>query len=86
MPFEFEPEPFRDMVVALGVGPDGNLWVQRGTSDTPLFDVFDASGNQVRQAAFPEQGWSWTFSISPRGILAWEADPADGFQRLYLLE
>jgi len=86
MPFEFEPEPFRDMVVALGVGPDGNLWVQRGTSDTPLFDVFDASGNRVRQVAFPEQGWSWTFNISPRGILAWEADPADGFQRLYLLD
>jgi hypothetical protein len=85
MPFEFEPEPFRDMVVALGVGPDGNLWVQRGTSDTPLFDLFDASGNQVGQVAFPEEGWSWTFNISPMGILAWEADPADGFQRLYVL-
>ena len=86
MPFEFEPEPFRNMVVALGVGPDGNIWVQRGTSDTPFFDIFDASGNPVGHAAFPEPGWSWTFSISPRGILAWEADPADGFQRLYILE
>lgn len=86
MPFEFEPEPFRDMVVALGVGPDGNLWVQRGTSDTPFFDIFDASGNPVGHTAFPEAGWSWRFSITPQGILAWEDDPADGFQRLYVLE
>jgi hypothetical protein len=86
MPFTFEPEPYRNMVVNLGVGPDGNLWVQRGTTDTPFFDIFDLDGNPVRHAAFNEPGWSWTFAISPRGILAWEMDPAEGYQRLYLLE
>lgn len=86
MPFSFEPEPYRDMVTGLGVGPDGNLWVQRGTTDTPFFDIFDFSGNLTGHAVFPETGWSWTFSISTRGILAWEADPVLGFQKLHLLE
>jgi hypothetical protein len=86
MPFEFEPEPYRNMVVALGIGPDGRLWVQRGTTDTPFFDIFDLDGELAGHAVFPEEGWSWTFTISPQGILAWEADPAEGYQRLFVLE
>lgn len=86
MPFNFEPEPYRNMVVGLGVDAEGNIWVQRGTTDTPFFDIFHRDGNHLRHAVFPEEGWSWTFNISPYGILAWEADPASGFQQLYLLE
>ncbi len=86
MPFSFEPEPYRNKVVALGVGPDGRLWVQRGTTDTPFFDIFQQNGELAGHAVFPEDGWSWTFTISPQGILAWEADPDEGYQRLFVLE
>ncbi len=84
--FSFEPEPYRNKVVALGIGPDGRLWVQRGTSETPFFDIFDLNGEPAGHALFPEKGWTWTFSISPQGILAWEADPEEGYQRLCVLE
>ncbi len=83
---EFEPDPFKDMVIGVDIGPDGNLWVRRGTTDTPFFDIFNTSGELLHHAVFPQEGWSWKTSISPEGILAWEEDPEDGYQVLYLLE
>jgi hypothetical protein len=62
------------------------VWVQRGTTDTPFFDIFQQNGELAGHAVFPEDGWSWTFTISPQGILAWEADPDEGYQRLFVLE
>lgn len=86
MPFDFQPEPNRNMVAGLGVDSQGHVWVQRGTMAAPFFDIFDGQGNLLRHAVFPVEGWSWTFHISPEGMLAWEADPASGFQQLYMLE
>ncbi|MCK5116748.1 MAG: 6-bladed beta-propeller [Candidatus Aegiribacteria sp.] len=83
---EFEPDPFKDMVIGVDVGPDGNLWVRRGTMDTPFFDIFDTSGEHLHHVVFPQEGWSWSTSVSPEGILAWEEDPEQGYQVLYLLE
>ncbi len=85
--FEFEPDPYKDMVIGVDIGPDGNLWVRRGTSDIPFFDIFDAaSGELLHHAVFPREGWSWRTSVSPEGIVAWEEDPEAGYQVLYLLE
>ena len=83
---EFEPDPFKDMVIGVDIGPDGNLWVRRGTIDTPFFDIFDTSGELLHHVVFPQDGWSWKTSVSPEGILAWEEDPEEGYQVLYLLE
>lgn len=85
-PFEFEPDPFKDMVIGVDIGPDGNLWVRRGTTDTPFFDIFDTSGELLHHVVFPQDGWSWKTSVSQEGILAWEEDPEEGYQVLYLLE
>jgi hypothetical protein len=86
-PFEFNPDPFKDMVIGLDIGPDGNLWVRRGTMDTPFFDIFDpATGELLRHVVFPAEGWSWMTAVSENGILAWEEDPELGYQKLYLLE
>ncbi len=82
----FEPDPYKDMVTEVDIGPDGNLWVRRGTIDTPFFDIFDTSGELLRHAVFPQEGWSWKTSVSQEGILAWEEDPEEGYQVLYLLE
>ena len=82
----FEPDPFKDMVIGVDIGPDGNLWVRRGTTDMPFFDIFDTeSGVLLHHTVFPVDGWSWKTSVSPDGILAWEEDPEEGYQKLYIL-
>ncbi len=83
---EFEPDPFKDMVIGVDIGPDGNLWVRRGTMDIPFFDIFNTSGELLQHVVFPQDGWSWKTSVSQEGILAWEEDPEEGYQVLYLLE
>jgi len=85
-PFEFEPRPYRPMITAVGIGPDGNLWARRGTRNEPFFDIYDLDGNLLRHAVFPDDGWSWQTEITPEGIIAWEDDPEEGYQRLYLLQ
>lgn len=74
------------MVIGVDIGPDGNLWVRRGITDIPFFDIFDTEGNLLHHTVFPRKGWSWRTSVSPEGILAWEEDPEEGYQVLYLLE
>jgi len=83
---EYNPEPFRDMILRVAMGPDGNIWVQRGTQEQPLFDIFDLEGNPVGHRVFEKTGWSWQFSISEDGILAWEDDPEQGFQQLHIID
>ena len=82
---DFVPEPYRDMVVAVYTGPDGNIWVQRGTQEQPFFDIFDLEGTLIGHKVFPEPGWTWHFSMSPMGILAWEDDPELEYQQLFLV-
>lgn len=83
---EFDPEPYRDMVIRVSIGPDGNIWVQRGTMEQPFFDIFDLEGNLIGHRVFRETGWTWQFSLGPMGILAWEDDPEAGYQQLFLVE
>lgn len=85
--WEFQPEPYKDMVIDINIGPDGNLWVRRGTTQTPFFDIFDPSSSELlSQAVFPDEGWSWKVEVSRNGIVAWEEDPESGYQVLYILE
>jgi len=85
MPFEFNPDPYKDMVVGVDIGPDGNLWARRGTRNEPFFDIYDLQGELLRHAIYPDDGWSWRTEVTPWGIIAWEDDPPEGYQRLYLL-
>jgi len=82
----FEPDLHRDMVTSVDIGPDGNLWIRRGTIDSPFFDIFSKEGELLHHVIFPSEGWSWKTSVSEEGILAWEEDPEEGYQVLYLLE
>lgn len=84
-PFEFHPNPFRNAVADVGVGPDGNLWVRRGTTTDIFFDIYDLDGVPVRHAVFPVESWSWKTETTPYGIIAWELDPIAGYQILYFL-
>jgi hypothetical protein len=84
--FEVHPDPYKNMINGVGIGPEGNLWVRRGTNNEPLFDIYDLAGNLLRHEIFPTDGWSWETEVTPHGILAWELDPLEGYQKLYLLE
>lgn len=85
--YEFRPAPLKDMVISINIGPDGNLWVRRGTTQIPFFDIFDpADGELLRQAVFIDDGYSWKFEISRNGILAWEEDPEEFYQVLYQIQ
>jgi len=86
LPTGVEVDPTYDMIAGIGVDEQGNLWVQRGTEPYPVFDVFDSSGNCIAAAEFPYEGRYWRFSISPYGALAWNDNPLDGVQKIYLIE
>lgn len=86
LPEGFEPDPFHTLVVGLGVDSRGNLWIQRGTEERPVFDIIDNDGIHVGTAEFPRTGKFWQFSITPNGSLAWNLDPVSGFQRVYMID
>lgn len=84
--WDLRPSIHENMISEVGIGPDKNLWVRRGTRNEPFFDIYDLDGNLLRHTIFPADGWSWETKITPWGILAWELDPLEGYQKLYLLE
>lgn len=86
LPEGSEPDPNHIFVVGLGADINGNLWIQRGTEEIPVFDVFDTSGTHIATAEFPRNGRHWCFSITPYGNLTWNLDPESGYQTVYLLE
>ena len=85
LPFTYYPERYRYMIADVGIGPDSLLWVRRGTFTELFFDIYDLSGNLLRHAIYPQSSFSWQTEITPRGIVAWELDPLDGYQKLYLI-
>lgn len=86
LPEGFEPDPFHTLIADLGVDSRGNLWIQRGTEEIPVFDIIDNAGVHIGTAEFPRPGKHWQFSITPNGSLAWNLDPESGFQRVYMID
>lgn len=86
LPFEFHPDQNKNTIRNLGVGPDGNLWVERGTTDQPTFDLITTEGELVGHKLFTLEGRNWEIRVMPQGILAWDLDPLLGYQKLYLIE
>lgn len=85
---DYEPSPWRYQISQLGIDGDGNLWVLRGTTETPTFDVWDARGNRLCTVTIPEAGEDgiyWRFAIGDNRIAAWSDDPVD-YPKVYLLE
>ena len=83
--WELRPYNYRNMIADIGIGPDANLWVRRGTHIDLFFDIYDSDGNLLRHAVYPINSWSWKTEITPYGILAWELDPLEGYQKLYFI-
>jgi len=84
-----EPDPMKPLIRGLEIGPEGNIWVLRGGPSTPAFDVFDADGKPLYTAVVqgdPPDGSTWRFHLDAHGMLAYAGDPADGYQKVYILE
>lgn len=86
LPEGFEPEPYHNLVENIGVDSQGNLWVQRGTEERPVFDIVSPEGEHAGTAEFPRAGRFWEFRITPYGSLAWNLDPESGVQKVYILD
>jgi hypothetical protein len=83
------PDPMLPMISDLGIGPEGSLWVRRGNLDVPHFDVYDEAGELIETVTLPvdpEGGRYWRIHVQPTGILAFDRNPAEGYQKVYVLE
>lgn len=91
MQWIYEPDPWREPVAGIWVCGGGNLWVLLGTEDTPTFDVWSISEEELLYRAVlpleipPDE--FLTFYITPRspGIAAVHEDRGM-VQRVLLIE
>ena len=84
-----EPDPYKPLIRGLEIDGEGNIWVQHGGPNVPTFSVYSSSGELMYNAEVAgdhPDGNSWRFYIDGNGILAYAEDPADGFQKVYILE
>jgi hypothetical protein len=81
----WEPEPYRLAIAGLSPDGMGRLWVTRGTTLTPTFDVYDMEGNLLFTAALDagESASTWAVIIGADRFLAFDANPED-YPRLYI--
>jgi hypothetical protein len=87
LPPDYNPSPWRYQIRQIEVDGEGDIWVLRGTVDTPTFDVYDQTGgylHTVRVAGAGEDGAWWRFAIGVSGIAAWSEDPPD-YGRVFIL-
>ena len=83
------PDPFYPMISGLGTDSDGNIWVRRGIEQIPTFDVYDNTGQLLKIVTLPvepSEGKYWNVIIQPGGALAYSENPAQGYQKVYMLE
>lgn len=73
----WEPDPYRTAIGGFGVDGQGRLWVRKGTTYTPSFDVYDLDGNLLFTAALDagERTSTWGVSIEGDKFIAFDADP-----------
>ncbi|MCK4806164.1 MAG: hypothetical protein KAT09_00885 [Candidatus Aegiribacteria sp.] len=87
--YPLEPDPYKPLIRGLEIDGEGNIWVQHGGPNVPTFSVFNSSGELIHNAEVTgdhPDGNSWRFYIDGNGILAYAEDPADGYQKVYMLE
>lgn len=73
----WEPDPYRSAVGGLWFDGMDRIWVTRGTTLTPSFDVFDLQGNLLFTAALDagERAMTWQVVIKEDMFIAFDADP-----------
>ncbi|MEA3265720.1 MAG: 6-bladed beta-propeller [Candidatus Fermentibacteria bacterium] len=85
---EYNADPYRNSISEIEVDGEGRIWVRRGTVLEPVFDVYNAAGEELFTASVPEAGDDavfWDFNIDEQGIIAYSINP-ELFQQIYILE
>ncbi|MCK4505871.1 MAG: 6-bladed beta-propeller [Candidatus Aegiribacteria sp.] len=80
----WEPDPYRTAIGGFGVDGQGRLWVTKGTTETPSFNVYDLDGNFLFTAALDagERASTWDVVIEGDRFIAYDADP-DYYPRVF---
>jgi hypothetical protein len=65
---------------------EGRIWVRRGGSAVPFYEVLDSEGNLLFTCSVPElpHGSGVEVYVSSHGVLAYESNPPD-YYKVYLL-
>ncbi len=85
---EYNADPYRNSISEVEVDGEGRVWVRRGTVLEPVFDVYNAAGEELFTASVPEAGDDavfWDFNIDEQGIIAYSINP-ELFQQIYIIE
>lgn len=73
----WEPDPYNSAIEGLWVDGLDRIWVTKGTTRTPSFNVYDMEGNLLFTAALDagERAGTWGVIIKENRFLAFDADP-----------
>jgi hypothetical protein len=80
--------PWRNIVASVGIDAESRIWVELASEDSPVFSVFDYSGNLLFTAVVDSDFDNINrpdFLVEPGGFLAFDRDPLD-YPKIYLLE
>ncbi len=78
---DYQPKPFRDMIVNVDIGPDGNIWVQRGTIGIPLLRSFRSPGQPSGAQGVRRTGLDVAVLGERRGDTCMGGGSEEGYQR-----
>ncbi len=85
---DYNADPYRNSISEVEVDGQGRIWVRRGTVLEPVFDVYNAAGEELFTASVPEAGDDavfWDFNIDEQGIIAFSINP-ELFQQIYIFD
>jgi hypothetical protein len=83
----YYPDPFRPIVVGLGVDSHGRIWAQLGTEargNPPRFEVFTADGEYVGSVVVEGLTEQVRFEFWGDTVIGYDTDP-DDFVKVYVL-
>lgn len=89
MTSSLQADLYKPMIRGLETDVDGNLWILLGGPAQPTFQVYNPSGEYLHRVVLQgiqTDGHSWNFNFGNGNILAYAEDPAEGFQKIWMLE
>ena len=80
--------PWRNVIGSIGIDSRSRIWIELAYTDTPVFEVYDYSGELLFVAEpdveFPQVGRP-AFQVDGGGIIAFDRDPMD-YPKIFLFE
>ena len=86
--YECDPWPNHLAVTGLYIGPEDYLWVKRGGTEVPTFDIWNEALEPAGRAIIPGidgDGSNFKMVFGSDCIVAWDENP-EFFQKIYILK